>query len=291
MPPTSSSPVSSTPGQTPGTAAPCLGSSHPATWNHVIWVWFENKAPVVGSSSAPYFTSLAADCGLATDYHAITHPSLPNYLAATGGSTFGITDDGPPSSHPISATSIFAQVSATGRSWRSYEESMPSACSPSASGSYAVKHNPAAYFTGIRTDCAASDVPLGTTSSGALAQDLTSGSLPAFSFVTPDMCNDMHDCSVATGDAWLRSWMGRILSSDAYAAGRTAIVVTFDEDDSSGSNLVSTILVAPSVPPGTRDGTAFNHYSLLRTTEEMLGLPTSLGAAATATSMRAAFHL
>ena len=246
---------------------------------------------MVGSSSAPYFTSLAADCGLATDYHAITHPSLPNYLAATGGSTFGITDDGSPSSHPVSSSSIFAQVSASGRSWRSYEESMPSACSLSSSGTYAVKHNPAAYFTGIRTDCAASDVPLGTTSAGALATDLDSGSLPAFSFVTPDLCNDMHDCSVATGDAWLRSWMRPILSSDAYAAGGTAVVVTFDEDDSSGSNLVSTIVVAPSVHPGTRDGTAFNHYSLLRTTEEMLGLPTSLGAAATATSMRAAFHL
>jgi len=273
------------------TSTPCTGAAAPTTYDHVLWIWFENKAPVVGSSSAPYFTSLSRQCGLATNYHGVTHPSLPNYLAATGGSTFGVTDDNPPSSHPISAASIFSQVKSAGKQWRSYEESMPSNCALTSSGTYAVKHNPAAYYTGIRTDCASWDVPMGTTSSGAFLNALNGNTLPAFSFITPNLCNDMHDCSVATGDTWLSTWMPKILASSAYAAGRTAVVVTFDEDDSLHGNLVSTIVVAPSVPAGTTNGTLFNHYSLLRTTEEMLGLPTTLGNAATATSMRSAFHL
>ncbi|MEO7982353.1 MAG: alkaline phosphatase family protein, partial [Sporichthyaceae bacterium] len=265
--------------------------SRPATYDHVIWIWFENKAPVVGSSAAPYLTSLAAQCGLATDYHGIAHPSLPNYLAATGGSTAGVTDDGPPSAHPVAGPSLFSQVTDSGRQWRSYQESMPGTCALTDSGRYAVKHNPAAYYPGVRTDCARWDVPLGAPTGGALADALATGALPAFAFVTPDMCNDMHDCSVATGDAWLARWVPTILSSSAYAGGRTAVVVTFDEDDRTSGNRVSTVVVAPSVRSGTTSGTTFDHYSLLRTTEELLGLPPTLGKAATAASMRDAFGL
>jgi len=259
----------------------------------VIWIWFENHSlsEVTGSSSAPYFTSVANQCGLATSYHGITHPSLPNYLAATGGSTFGVTDDNPPSSHPISSASIFSQVKASGRTWRSYEESMPSNCALSSSGTYAVKHNPAAYYTGIRTDCSSWDVPMGSTTSGAFASDLANGTLPAFSFITPNMCNDMHDCSVSTGDNWLKSWLPKILASSTYKAGRTAIFVTADEDDSTAGNVVMMIPIAPSVPVGARNATNFNHYSLLRTTEEMLGINSYLANAASATSMRSAFHM
>jgi phosphatidylinositol-3-phosphatase len=275
-----------------GASDPCVGAPRPKTYDHVIWIWFENKAPIVGSPSAPYFTSIAGQCGLAANYHGVTHPSLPNYLAATGGSTFAIVDDDPPSSHPITAASIFSQVRASGRQWRSYEESMPANCALGSSGAYAVKHNPAAYYLGIRTDCSSWDVPMGTTSSGAFRTALNAGTLPAFSFVTPNMCNDMHDCSVATGDAWLKAWMARILGSAVYGAGRTAVVITFDEGVTTDlTNAVSTIVVAPSVRRGTRSGTWFNHYSLLRTTEEMLGLPAMLGKASTAASMRSAFHL
>jgi hypothetical protein len=271
-------------------AGPCQGVAPPIGYDHVIWIWFENKGPVVGSAAAPYFTSLAGQCGSTSNYHGITHPSLPNYLAATGGSTFGVTDDLPPSSHPISAASIFSQLKETGRSWRSYQESMPSNCALSPSGTYAVKHNPATYYTGIRSDCSNWDIPMGTTSSGAFLRDLNADTTGAFSFVTPNLCNDMHDCSVATGDAWLKSWMTKILASRTYQGGRTAVFVTFDEDDRLSGNLVSTIVVAPSVPSGTTSGTAFTHYSLLRTTEEMLGLST-LKNAGTAASMRSAFHL
>jgi phosphatidylinositol-3-phosphatase len=263
------------------------------TYDHVIWIWFENhsESQVIGSTSAPYFNSLASQCGLATNYHGVTHPSLPNYLAATGGSTFGVTDDNPPSSHPISSASIFSQVKAAGKTWKSYEESMTSNCLLSSSGTYAVKHNPAAYYTGIRTDCANMDVPMGSTTSGAFASDLANGTLPTYSFVTPNMCNDMHDCSATTGDNWLKSWMPKIVASSNYQAGKTAVFVTFDEDDFNSSNVVAMIPVAPSVPAGTKNATNFSHYSLLRTTEEMLGISSYLQNAATATSMRSAFHL
>jgi hypothetical protein len=261
----------------------------PATYAHVIWIWMENKSysQVVGSSAAPYLNSLAAGCGLATNYTAVTHPSLPNYIAATSGSYWGIGDDNPPSSHPLAVNSIFEQAGSAG----SYEESMPSNCDLTASGSYAPKHNPEAYYTNIRTACAADNVPMGTTASGAFASALGSGNLPKFSFLTPNLCNDMHVCSVQTGDAWLQSWVPKITSSAAYQAGNTVLFITWDEDDNAAGNHVATLVVSPYTSPGTKSGTAYTHYSLLRTTEELLGITTFLGNAASATSMRAAFGL
>jgi hypothetical protein len=194
----------------------------------------------------------------------------------TSGSTQGITDDAAPSSHPLAVPSIFSQVA----SWRSLQESMPSNCALTDSYPYAVKHNPAAYYTGIRTACASLDVPLGST------PDISA----AYTFVTPNLCNDMHDCSVSTGDSWLSTFLPKLLGSSAYTSGSTAIFITWDEDDSSASNHVTTLVIAPSVPIGTRVATTFNHYSMLRTTEELLGVNTYLGNAATATSMRNPFH-
>jgi hypothetical protein len=158
---------------------------------------------------------------------------------------------------------------------------MPSNCALSSSGTYAVKHNPAAYYTNVRSDCSNYDVPLAST------PDISA----KFTFVTPNMCNDMHDCSVTTGDNWLKGFIPKLTSSPQYQAGNTAIVLTWDEDDMTSVNQVVTVVISPGTAPGTTSGTAFNHYSLLRTTEEMLGINTYLGGAATATSMRSAFNL
>jgi hypothetical protein len=249
----------------------------------------ENHAygQIIGSSAAPYINSLAAGCGLATDYTAVAHPSLPNYIAATSGSTQGVTDDNPPSSHPLGVASIFQQAPSAG----SYEESMPSNCDLTSSGQYAVKHNPEAYYTPIRAACGVDNVPMGTTSSGSFLSALDSGTLPAFSFVTPNLCSDMHDCSVQTGDGWLKSWVPLLTGSSSYRAGNTVLFITWDEDDSASGNHVATLVVSPYTPAGTRSATPFTHYSLLRTAEELLGIPTYLGQAASATSMRAAFGL
>jgi phospholipase C len=297
-PTTGSTGTTGTTGSTGTTAPPPPGAcgtttSHPTTYAHVLWIWMENKAytQIIGSTAAPFTNRLAQQCGLATNYKAVAHPSLPNYIAATSGGTQGITDDNPPSSHPLAVSSIYSQVKAAGKTWRDYEESAPSNCPLTSSGNYAVKHDPAPYYTGIRTDCANWDVPMGTTGSGNLRSDLDANTLPDFAFLTPNLCNDTHDCSIDTGDAWLQSWFDVILASTAYKAGSTAIFLTYDEDDGSSSNRVVTIVVSPSTPAGTTSGTAFTHYSLLRTTEEMLGISSYLGNAAAATSMRSAFGL
>jgi hypothetical protein len=269
-----------------GSTSPC-GRMPVAHYSHVVWIWMENKpyGSVIGNPSAPYENVLAKQCGSATDYHGVAHPSLPNYLAATGGSTFGVTNDDPPARHPIAEDSIFGQLSAAGLSWRSYVESMPRSCAQSSSGLYAVKHNPAAYYTAIKEACATSDVAF----EGNFSHDIAAGTLPAFSFVTPNMCDDTHDCSVKTGDEWLATWIPRIVSGPNYQAGNTLAVLTWDEGVGS-ANVIPTIVVGPSVPAGIVDASRADHYAMLRTTEELLGLP-PLGSAADAPSLRDPFHL
>jgi phospholipase C len=253
----------------------------------------ENKyySQIIGSSSAPYLNQLAKDCGLATNYFALDHPSLPNYIAMTSGDTWGITDDADPSADAVSVPSIYSQVKARGKQWRDYEEDAPGNCPSSDSYPYVVHHDPAPYYTSIASDCNNWDVPMGTTGGGAFLDDLNANTLPAFAFVTPNMCNDMHDCSIATGDGWLKSWVPMILDSPGYKAGRTALFITFDEDNGSFGNHVETLVVTPSTPAGARSSTYFDHYSLLKTTEQMLGITTFLGNAASATSMRSAFGM
>jgi phosphatidylinositol-3-phosphatase len=296
------------------TAQGACGRTHhaPAARRHVIWIWMENHNydAVAGSHDAPFTNSLAAACGLATNYHNVSHPSLPNYIAATSGGTHGITDDCQPSECPVSAQSLFGQLDAKGASWRSFQESMQGTCSldggsgGNPGGEYAPKHNPAVYYLPLRGRCRHAVVPLGTPSAGPLAHALGANALPAFSFVTPNLCNDTHDCPVAKGDAWLQSWMTAIIASPAYRAGRTTIFVTWDEGEGGGSDNcaantsdpgchVVTIVVSPSTPRGTRQAALFSHYSLLKTTEQLLGIRHFLGHANDpgTRSMRAAFHL
>ncbi len=263
---------------TPNVARPCgvAGAGHDYT--HVVWIIEENVGyAVVGSPAAPYFNALASRCALATNYHAAGHPSLPNYVALTSGSTQGITDDGEPSSHPLAVSSIFSQL--RGR-WRAYAQSMPRPCDRTTSGVYAARHNPAVYYVNLGAACPRDDV-----------------NLPAhptfyapFTLVVPNVCDDMHSCPIATGDAWLRSFVPEVLASPPYRAGNLVLVITFDESDASATNLVPTVVVAPSVPAGLRVNVPLSHYALLRTTEQLLGLA-PLGAAAHARSMLAPFHL
>jgi phosphatidylinositol-3-phosphatase len=273
----------------PPSGAPCgTVSAPPATWDHVVWIVFENKtyAQIIGSANAPYINLIAQQCGSASNFSAEAHPSLPNYIAMTSGSTQGITDDSDPSAHPLDAASIFAQL---GTDWRSLQESMPSNCALSNSGQYAVRHNPAAYYTNIRTACQAQDVPLAST------PDLSA----RFTFITPDLCHDMHSSScgsdtateVKNGDTWLSGFLPKVLGSSQYQAGRTAVFITWDEDDYSSTQHIATLVVAPSIPAGTTVASTFNHYSMLRSTEEMLAIGTYPGGADGATSMRSGFHL
>ena len=259
-------------------------------YQHVIWIWMENRSyhQVMGSEDAPFENSLAHACGLATHYRAITHPTLPNYLAATAGRTFGISKDQFPSLTPISAPTIFSELTGSRRQWRTYYDSMPSNCHPMEEFGYA--RNPVAYFRADRGLCRRWDIPMGTVHHGSLASALSENRLPAFSLVVPSMCHSTHSCPVATGDTWLSRWINRIVTSPAYRAGHTAVFLTWDDGQKDIGQHIPLIVVSPSTTPGTRSSAAFNHYSLLRTTADLLGV-TPPGHAAAATSLQAPFGL
>jgi phospholipase C len=283
-------------------SGPCGTAAAPHTYQHVIWIWMENHSfgDIIGNTSqAPYINSLAGSCGLATNYHNTTHPSLPNYLAATSGlaqaqlPALSFLDCNVSVICDTSARSIFGQ----GETWKAYQESMPSNCATSNSGEYAVRHNPPPYYTSL-SGCASHDVPY-----TQLATDLAHSTLPAFSFITPNLIDDMHDGTIAQGDAWLAKNLPAILNSGPYLAGTTAVFITWDEgsggypiedcDDTTTTDSschVATIVISPTTPAGATSGTFFSHYSLLATTEQLLGLP-KLGQAKSSATMTAAFHL
>jgi len=282
-------------------AGPCGSVATPPAYRHVVWIWMENHSygDIIGNKAqAPYLNALASECGLATNYHNVSHPSLPNYLAATSGSGrdglpfLSWLDCGPSVACDTSAASIFGQ----GETWKAYQESMPSNCARSNSGQYAVRHNPPPYYEKL-SGCASRDVPY-----AQLGTDLAANALPAFSFVTPNLIHDMHDGSIAQGDSWLARHLPALLNSAAYKSGTTAIFITWDEGSgghqiencatktSDASCHVATIVVSPSTRAGTRSGILFNHYSLLGTAEQLLGLP-RLNQASSYPTMTAAFHL
>jgi hypothetical protein len=289
-------------------AQPCgTRTRPPRKYDHVIWIWMENHgySQIVGSTDAPYINSLIAGCGLATNYHNITHFSLPNYLGAVTGLPLSqlqpfLLDCNPGATCSITGDSLFAHVP----SWKAYEESMPSNCATTGGAPYAVRHNPPPYLTSL-TGCSTFDVPY-----TELQTDLDNDTLPAFAFITPNSINDMHDGSdpgaIQAGDTWLSTELPKILNSAAYQNNKTAVFVTFDEGEfgagfSVGEDCarnivddscrVATIVISPTTRPGTLSARLFNHYSLLRSTQRMLGIRRLLGLSRTAHGMRPAFRL
>jgi hypothetical protein len=293
----------------------CGSVATPPGYRHAVLILMENQSygGIIGSAAAPYINLVASACGSAGNYHGITHDSLPNYLALTGGAPVaGLRpfdeDCAPGPSCQLETENLFHQVASSG-GWRAYEESMPSACDRRDSGSYAVKHNPAVYYADLAPGCTANDVSLGSTLDSVLLKDFSDEThAPAFAFVTPDLCDDMHGgngCSgdlVKAGDDWLRRWLPLLTASAVYKANDTAILVAWDEGagGSAGENCaaapgdeschVPLLVIAPSVPPGTLVDVRLDHYSLLKTVEDVLGVP-ELGAAAGATGMMRDFNL
>jgi len=217
----------------------------------------------------------------------VAHPSLPNYLALTGGSTFGITSDC--TTCFVSAPNIAKdRVEASGRSWKAYVESMPKPCFVGDSYPYMQKHDPFIYYNDIRTNTAECNkvVPYST-----LATDLKSaGTTPNYAWITPNMCNDMHDCSVSTGDTWLKNNVPAILNSAAFTTQNSLLMITWDEDNGSSGNHVATLVIAKSVPAGFRSSVRYTHYSLLRTVESAWGLSPLTGNDGGASPMSDFFH-
>ncbi|HVS68685.1 MAG TPA: alkaline phosphatase family protein [Mycobacteriales bacterium] len=276
-----------------GRQQPCGWEQH-TTYRHVIWIWMENRSyrQILGNNGgATHLASYAKACGTATDYDAVRHPSLPNYVAATSGSTHGITSDCDPGSCPVAGTSLFGQLDAAGKAgWVAYAENMKQPCDTRSYGKYAARHNPAVYYTALHASCRAHDLPMGATG-GRFARHLAAGHLPGFTFIAPNLCDDGHDCSTKTADSWLGYWLKQITTSPLYRAGKTVVFVTWDENDySAPSNQVATVVIGPTVVAGTRSHRHFTHYSLLGTTEDLLGVA-RLRNARTAASLGATFNL
>jgi len=298
VPPPASS--SSSPAVPPATSSsnsvpPPASSSTPVSrpdQHKMLVILGENRADDV-LSQMPTLAGLGKKYGQATNYAALTHPSLPNYLAIFGGSTFGVTSDCSVGSSGCvpSAPSVFGQTVAAGKTAMAYQESMSSNCQTSSSNGYVARHGPWPYWTDAteRSACQSSDVPSGNIGSGNLADDIASGDLPVTGELTPNLCNDAHDCSAATFDQWLAGWLPQIMGGPDYQAGNLTIVITFDEDDGGSSNQIAFVVVDPNLSGRVVTG-SFNHYSLTRWLDDNAGVA-RLRNAASAPDLRAAFGL
>jgi phosphatidylinositol-3-phosphatase len=277
------------PTPTATTPTPTSSQSVTPTVTKVLTFVEENHSLSQMQLGMPYTYGLAKQYGYATNWSAITHPSLPNYLAMTGGSTYGVTDDGSPASHRVRGPNAFGEAIAAGNTAKSYQESMTSNCLLTNSGRYAVKHNPWAYFTDDRTNCAKFDVPSGTTTSGALHNDIVSGTLPNVGEVTPNLDNDAHDGSLLAADNWIKSWMTQIFASADWKSGHLAIIITADEDNGSQGNRVLTTVIHPSQNHRVVS-TALTHYSWTKAMTDLAKAP-CLGAGCNAADAVIAFGL
>ena len=233
---------------------------------HVFVIVLENT-PYQVAIRQRYIAGLARQYAVATNYSEISNPSLPNYLAMTSGSTWGISDD---EFHTLPATGLGKQLSAAGISWKAYMEGFTGDCF-SSPYPYSLKHNPFAYYGG---DCPANVVPMTD-----LTTDLN-GDTPLLSWITPGMCNDGHDCGVARADRWLSQTVPQIIGSTAWKRGG-ALFITWDESGA-GDGRVALLVIAPGLHGQLT--MPLNHYSLLATISDRLRVP-RLGLAKQATSL------
>jgi hypothetical protein len=295
---TQSAPAATGPAATPAqpspvatlvTAAPAAGTAPAAkvpVFSHVMVIVLENHEYgfVVGNNSQmPILNRLAGENTLLTQYYAVGHPSLPNYIALVSGDTQGITTDC--SNCFVGATNLADLLNKANLTWKTYQEDMPSPCFVGSAGTYAQRHNPFIYFNDVRTDaelCQANVVPL-----TQLDTDLANGVLPNFSFIMPNLCNSAHDCDLAVADRWLGAMITKLTSAKSYDD-HSLIIVTFDEGQGSHSccglpksagGQVATLLISPLAKAGFQDPTPYSHYSILKTLSAAWGIP-ELGHAA-----------
>lgn len=246
----------------------------------------ENHSLSEMRSQMPHAAGLADRFGYATHYSAIRHPSLPNYIAIASGQTHGIADDNDPSVNAVpGGASVFGQAIAVGKTAAVFAEGMPHNCDTTSGGNgYAVKHNPWPYFPAERSLCQKFDVPI-VQLGGAISQ----GGLPTVGMVVPNLCDDAHDCSLRTADAWFAGWMTKIFAGPDWASGHLAVILTADENDNSPGNTVLTVVIHPSQTAHVVSS-PLNHYSVTRLYEDVASVP-YLSDAATAPSMSQAFGL
>jgi len=252
-------------GASASASASASPSPTPAS-KHVFVIVLENTSYQLALRQ-PYIASLAKQYAVATNYSAVANPSLPNYLAMTSGSTWGIRDDG---YHRLPSGGVGTQLTNAGISWKAYMEGFTGDCFNSPYP-YALKHNPFAYYGGA---CPPNVVPM-----TALAADLN-GDTPQLAWITPGLCNDGHDCGVRAADRWLSQMVPQITSSPAWQQ-NGVLFVAWDES-SAGDSRVALLVVAPSLRGQIT--TSLDHFSLSATISDQLGVP-RLGLAQQATSL------
>ncbi len=277
----SHTPVPATATSQPATATvtsqPATQTSQPLpqvpNFEHIILIVLENRdyREALDGQSMPYLKALADKNVLLSNYFAVRHPSLPNYIALVSGSTQGISKDC--TDCFVDQPNLADLIEVSGRTWKTYQQDMPSPCFVGNAKPYVQKHDPFIYFNSIRLNaerCQRSIQPL-----SSLETDLAANQLPNFAFIMPNMCNSGHDCPAATADNWLKDMLTRLQSAPAVGK-NSLIIVTFDEggEKSTGSccgmgskagGQVATVLVSPLAKAAYQDGTAYSHYSLLKT--------------------------
>ncbi len=263
-----------------------------APFGHVLIVALENTnyADVVGSPSMPYLNGLANKYGLATQYYSDIQSSIGAYFVWTTGQI--LTTDGSlyPQTFPVSVDNVVREVLASGKTWKQYAESIPTVgyvgndtIGPDG-GSYVARHVPLNYMTDVQNSPAQL---LNVVPFTQFAADLAGGALPDYSFITPNMCDDAHDCSLAISDAWLQKNIDPLVQSPQFQKDGL-LVVAFDEsanDSTHGGGHVVTVVVSPFSKPAYQSTTFYQGASILRLMLEGLGIKTLPGAAATAPAM------
>jgi len=237
-------------GQVAKTAPPA--GQKAVRFGHVFIVVEENHnyGDVVGNASMPYLNSLINQYGLATNYYANGHPSVPNYFMMTTGKTLTIIDQVTPETFPVSDDNVVRELLAAGKTWKSYAEDLPSVgYTGGDTGKYAVRHNPLAYMTDVQNDTAQKQnlVPF-----SEFAADLPTANLPDYSFIVPSLCDDAHDCPASTADSWLKANIGPLIASPVFQKDGVLVIV-FDEADTldltSGGGHVAAVVVSPCSKP------------------------------------------
>jgi acid phosphatase len=254
-------------------------------FKHVFVVVEENNnySSVIGNSSMPYLNSLANTYGLATQYYADTHPSIGNYFMLTTGKIITNNDS---FTGTVTADNVVRHLLTAGKTWKSYEESLPYAgyLQPD-TGNYARRHCPLSYFSDVVNS---SSEKLNLVPFTQFSSDLASGHLPSYSFITPNLCNDAHNCSLATADAWLKKNIAPLISSSVFKDGGLLIIV-FDEsanDNTHGGGRVAWVAVSSEFSKLKYKSTKlYQHQNTLRLTLQGLGLNSFPGAAASASDM------
>lgn len=272
----------STPTQTPTLIPSPTATPKPLVPNfeHIAIIIFENKefGSVIGNPLMPNYNKLASEYTLLTQYYAVIHPSLPNYIALMGGDTFGITSNCKDCF--VDAPSLPDLIETSGRTWKTYQEDMPEPCFVGDTLTYVQKHNPFIYFDPIRLDvarCERSVVPL-----TALQTDIEADTLPNFLFIKPNICNDSHDCDLDISDAWLTNLLGTLVPALDATGDSYLLAMLFEEGQGNHSccglpeeagGRVPVVLYSPLVRNGFEDSTPYTHYSLLKTISEAWGMP------------------